>query len=102
MESENLPTEIDATISLIEKLYPKEADAISTIAFVHWHNIVNHCGLENIDEKQTVLIATMILALASSQFKSKNENFIDAINDIKEVSFNESIDFLSGNDKKDS
>lgn len=90
------PTEVDMVLEEIEKNFPKNADAISTIAFVHWHNILNHAAIEGMDEKQTLFVGTLILTLASSHFKLKNTSLEETIQKIKEVSLSESVDFLSG------
>ena len=95
MEEED---KVEEALDLIYKLFPEEAEKISTIGFVNWHNIVNHASLEELDAKQTLFVANLILALASINFDNSSSNTLTISDHLKQVSFDETLEFLSGDE----
>lgn len=91
---------VDQALDLIATIFPDNAETISTIAFVNWHNILNHASLEELDSKEILFVANLILALAASNFDNSSHNILGISDALKEVSFDDSLDFLSGKDKK--
>ena len=85
---------VENVLELIEKVFPNTAEKISTIAFVNWHNILNHSALEGMDEKETLFSCNLILSLASLHFSEKCKEISDISDSLKEVSFEDTITFL--------
>lgn len=88
-------------LDLIAKFFPENAEKISTIGFVNWHNIVNHSSLEELDAKEVLFVANLILALASVNYESTTDNTLTVSNNLKQVSFDEALDFLNEGIDKD-
>lgn len=94
---------MDDILAVIENEYPNEGEKISIVAFANWHNILNHSALENLNEKQVLLVCSVILQLASDNFNAKNNELNNLTNKIKKISFEESLNFLREKDEdKDS
>lgn len=85
---------VEKALELISNIFPEEAEKISTIAFVNWHNIVNHSSMEDLDAKQVLFVANLILALASSNFDDSSQNTLTISDHLKQVSFDETLEFL--------
>lgn len=92
---------IENILSLIENNFPENAEKISILSFVNWHNILNHAALEKLEEKEILFGCSLILELASQNFKIKNENIEDSISSLKKVSLEESLDFLESKDEEE-
>jgi hypothetical protein len=86
----------EEVLGQLEQIFPKDAEKISTIAFVNWHNLMNHAALEGMDDRQLLFCASLMLALASDNFSFKNKEVESIIDSLKEVSFEQSLDFLKG------
>lgn len=99
METEN--KDIENFLSVIEKLHPNQSSQIATLAFVNWHNILNHASLESLDDRHVLYAVCLILQLAKSNFNVKNETITTITNQIQKSSFEDSIDFLSELDKNE-
>jgi len=95
METED-DDKIQSALDLIEKFFSGDAEKISTVAFVNWHNIVNHAALEELNAKQVLFVCNLILALASVNFEANSNDTLTISNALKQVSFDETLDFLAG------
>jgi len=93
MDQEN--DRVEEVLDLIAEIFPENAEKISTIAFVNWHNILNHSMLEELDGKEVLFVTNLIFALSSNHFVSSNKNIQGISNALKEVSFDEAVEFLS-------
>lgn len=89
---------VETMLSIIENVFPDSAEKISTVAFVNWHNILNHCALETMDEKQTLFCCNLILSLASAHYSDKSQDLLNISKKMQEVSFEDTISFLQGDD----
>jgi hypothetical protein len=98
--SEN-KNQIENVLELIEQVFPSTAEKISTIAFVNWHNILNHSALEGMDEKEILFCCNLILPLASVHFSDKNKDLNEISEKLKEVSFEDTISFLQDDSDED-
>jgi hypothetical protein len=98
--SEN-KNQIENVLELIEQIFPTTAEKISTIAFVNWHNILNHSALEGMDEKEILFCCNLILSLASVHFSDKNKDINEISEKLKEVSFEDTISFLQDDSDED-
>ena len=92
---------VENVLELIEKVYPNSSEKISTIAFVNWHNILNHSALEAMDEKETLFSCNLILSLASLHYSEKCREISEISDSLKEVSFEDTITFLQEDSDKD-
>lgn len=86
---------VEEALDLIAKLFPDDAEKISSIGFINWHNIVNHSSMEDLDAKQVLFVANLILALASINFDNSSVNTLTISDHLKQVSFDETLEFLS-------
>jgi hypothetical protein len=93
--SEN-KNQIENLLEILEKVFPATSEKISTIAFVNWHNILNHSSLEGLNEKEILFCCNTILALASVHFHEKIAEVSEISQKLKEVSFEDTINFLKG------
>ena len=96
METEK--NNVETMLSIIENVFPDSAEKISTVAFVNWHNILNHCALEAMDEKQVLFCCNLVLSLASSHYSDKSQDLLSISKKMQEVSFEDTISFLQGED----
>jgi hypothetical protein len=94
----NQNSKIDNILAAIEKEFPNEAERLAVVAFVNWHNILNHAALEKFEEKQVLYACLLILELASDNFKLSNANTINQVSLMKKISLDESIEFLNEED----
>ena len=92
---------VENVLELIEKVFPNSSEKISTIAFVNWHNILNHSALEAMDEKETLFSCNLILSLASLHYAEKCREISEISDSLKEVSFEDTITFLQEDSDKD-
>ena len=92
---------VENVLELIEKVFPNSSEKISTIAFVNWHNILNHSALEAMDEKDTLFSCNLILSLASLHYSEKCREISEISDSLKEVSFEDTITFLQEDSDKD-
>ena len=92
---------VENVLELIEKVFPNSSEKISTIAFVNWHNILNHSALEAMDEKETLFSCNLILSLASLHYSEKCREISEISDSLKEVSFEDTITFLQEDSDKD-
>lgn len=90
---------IEKAAKLIEELSPAHSQAISTIALVHWNNIINHCSIENLGASDTLLISHLLKALALANFEDDKNKFYEAVGEDCEVEFTDSVAFLSERQK---
>lgn len=84
---------------LVESLSPANYQTISTIALVHWNNILNHCALENLSASDTLLVAHLLKALALTHFENEKNEFYQAVGQDYETAFQDSIAFLTERQK---
>lgn len=89
---------VETMLSLIENVFPDSAEKISTVAFVNWHNILNHSSLESMDEKEILFCCNLILSLASNHYSDKTQELLKISEKMREVSFEDTISFLQGED----
>lgn len=92
---------VEEVLELIGTLFPEASEKISTIGFVNWHNIVHHASLEGLDAKQVLFVANLVLALAAVNFDNTSSNTLTISDHLKQVSFDETLDFLTDDDEKD-
>lgn len=93
MDKEN--DRVEKVLDLIAELFPENAEKISTVAFVNWHNILNHAMLEDLEGRELLFATNLIFALSSNHFIQSSENLHGISNALQEVSFDEAIEFLS-------
>lgn len=84
---------------LAESLSPSNYQTISTVALVHWNNILNHCALENLDASDTLLVTHLLKALALAHFENEKNKFYEAVGQDYESAFQDSIAFLTERQK---
>lgn len=86
---------VEFVLDKISEHYPEKAETIATIGFVHWHNILNHAVLEDLDPAQIIWVANQITALAMVHADTILKNDTP---EVDSVSFDDMIKFLRGED----
>lgn len=93
--------DIEQLNDIIEQLFPDEAEEISILALVNWHNLLNHAALQGLDEKHIIFISSLMLQFAAANLHEKANNLSNIADIVNEVSFEESLAFLMGQELDD-
>lgn len=93
-EGDYVSPETERVLGLISELFPKETGIISEIASLTWLNLLNHSDMRDLNEKQLLFTAALVLTLASANFQLKSEQTAHIANKIQEISFDDMVGLL--------